>query len=216
MQPTPLQINKPCHENWGAMTPNERGRHCASCDKTVVDLTVMPAVEARAFMNDLGDKLRSKSGEHVCVRAHADTSGRLMKPGARRLLLTNGLAAILAMSMAGCGDHSSSTGAPTKTGVTGAHHVMGSPVATPQPRELMGDVCEPPEPAPVQPLPEMVMGLIAPPPPAIPVEMGEVEAVPQPAAVVEPRELMGKVVAPQPDLPVIKGEVHIPEPAAKE
>ena len=36
-----LQINEPCHEDWNVMTPNEQGRYCGSCKKTVVDFTAM-------------------------------------------------------------------------------------------------------------------------------------------------------------------------------
>lgn len=194
MQPIPLQINKPCHENWDAMTPNERGRHCASCNKTVVDLTAMPPAQAATYMTDLGKQLQS--GHHVCVRAHADTNGRLLKPGARKLLLTNGLAAILAMTLSGCGDHLDSGAQnppqqgttqqpPTRMGaVANPHPMLGAPVPTP-PRAMMGDVCEPP-----------------------PATMGEPEACPTEVMgqVVEPpRELMGKVAA-----PAIKGEVSAP------
>ena len=32
-----LVIAKPCHENWGKMTPTEKGRLCSSCSKEVVD-----------------------------------------------------------------------------------------------------------------------------------------------------------------------------------
>lgn len=32
-----LVIAKPCHENWGKMTPTEQGRFCSSCTKEVVD-----------------------------------------------------------------------------------------------------------------------------------------------------------------------------------
>ena len=96
---TALHIADPCHESWDAMTPNREGRHCASCDKTVVDVTSMVPTEARAYLNhEL--PARVQRGEHVCVRAHADRSGRLLRGGVKRRLLTNGLAAVLAMAMA--------------------------------------------------------------------------------------------------------------------
>ncbi|GAB2813181.1 hypothetical protein [Ferruginibacter profundus] len=36
-----ISIPKPCFEGWDNMTPNEQGRFCTSCAKTVIDFSVM-------------------------------------------------------------------------------------------------------------------------------------------------------------------------------
>jgi hypothetical protein len=42
---TKLYIPKPCHEDWNLMTPAERGRHCAVCNKVVKDLRGLDKLE---------------------------------------------------------------------------------------------------------------------------------------------------------------------------
>lgn len=57
-----LNIPKPCHEDWAGMTPAERGRHCAACDKVVRDFVGTDRVSAEAEL--------SRGGVH-CARVPA-------------------------------------------------------------------------------------------------------------------------------------------------
>ncbi len=59
-QPLHLTIPEPCHENWQQMTPNEQGRHCMSCQKTVVDFTLMSDQEVLHYI--------SRASSAVCGR----------------------------------------------------------------------------------------------------------------------------------------------------
>lgn len=56
-----ISIPEPCHENWGAMTPNEQGRFCGSCQKTVVDFTHFSA-------EDIQNYFAKHYGQKVCGR----------------------------------------------------------------------------------------------------------------------------------------------------
>ena len=48
-----ISIPKPCHEDWSQMSPNEKGRFCQSCSKSVIDFTTMPeeAIEDYLALN---------------------------------------------------------------------------------------------------------------------------------------------------------------------
>ena len=60
-QQSMLQINipKPCHEDWNAMTPTSHGAFCSACAKNVVDFTTMTDNEVEHY-------LLHKAGEKVC------------------------------------------------------------------------------------------------------------------------------------------------------
>lgn len=59
-----ISIPEPCHENWHEMTPNEKGRFCQSCQKTVVDFTQMTNQQLyQAILH---------SGNQLCGHFHAD------------------------------------------------------------------------------------------------------------------------------------------------
>jgi hypothetical protein len=56
-----IYIPEPCHENWSAMTPNEKGRFCGSCQKTVVDFTNFTTY-------DIQNYFAKHYGQKVCGR----------------------------------------------------------------------------------------------------------------------------------------------------
>jgi len=47
-----LKIPAPCHEDWRNMTPNEQGRFCASCQKSVVDFSDMSDEELLLYFKN--------------------------------------------------------------------------------------------------------------------------------------------------------------------
>jgi hypothetical protein len=51
-----IYIPEPCHENWGKMSPTEKGRFCAVCTKEVVDFTKKLDEEIVAHVKKADDK----------------------------------------------------------------------------------------------------------------------------------------------------------------
>ena len=56
-----LHIPTPCTENWDAMTPEEQGRFCSHCQKTVIDFSQMTD-------NDIIYFLEKHKAERICGR----------------------------------------------------------------------------------------------------------------------------------------------------
>lgn len=63
-----VSIPEPCHENWNAMSPQEKGRFCGVCTKTVVDFSVMSDAE-------MFDTLKNGAGK-MCGHFHRDQLDR--------------------------------------------------------------------------------------------------------------------------------------------
>ena len=46
-----MKIEKPCTEDFSEMKKNELGRHCSTCNKTVVDFTKMNTLEIQNYFS---------------------------------------------------------------------------------------------------------------------------------------------------------------------
>lgn len=58
-----IQINDPCHEDWSKMSPEEQGRFCQSCQKTVVDFRTKSRDEIQAYLAS-----KQKEDSRTCGR----------------------------------------------------------------------------------------------------------------------------------------------------
>ncbi len=56
-----ITIPKPCHEDWNSMTPDQTGRFCGSCTKSVVDFTDKTTTEIQQYFIE-------NQGQKVCGR----------------------------------------------------------------------------------------------------------------------------------------------------
>ena len=55
-----LEIPTPCHEDWDKMTPEQHGRFCGSCQKPVIDFTMMSDKEVLVYF--------AKTKGNICGR----------------------------------------------------------------------------------------------------------------------------------------------------
>jgi len=67
-----LVVKTPCHEDWNAMTGDDRARLCVKCNKTVFDLSAMSQDEAETFLADNLDD------ENPCVRLYRRPDGTVL------------------------------------------------------------------------------------------------------------------------------------------
>lgn len=82
MQKIQLSIPEPCQQNWNDMSPNEQGRFCSSCSKTVVDFSAMTDAQLILYFENL-------KNENVCGRVHSDQLDRPIQamPQSRKKIL---------------------------------------------------------------------------------------------------------------------------------
>ena len=127
-----LTIPKPCHENWDAMTPDDKGRFCGSCQKSVVDFSGMSDRQiAQFFKKPIGS---------VCGRFHNDQLNREIEIPRKRIpwlryFFTIALPAFLASCKWG--------GRQVLVGAVGlekveAPYITGDTIAVPVPPPIVG------------------------------------------------------------------------------
>ncbi|HYF30642.1 MAG TPA: carboxypeptidase-like regulatory domain-containing protein [Chitinophagaceae bacterium] len=75
-QPLHLRIPTPCHEDWAAMKPADKGRFCLSCQKTVVDFSSMTD-------RQLLDYFSNYTG-NTCGRFHPEQLNRDITAGVQK------------------------------------------------------------------------------------------------------------------------------------
>lgn len=122
-----ITIPKPCHEDWNAMTPKERGRLCDKCCKVVVDFTSQTTEQIAGFLKD-----QLNAGKKVCGRFQAEqvTAPVVVQPRfpRKRIFLAALYFVFGSLLFTSCDN--------------GNTEVMGKLVAnvdTPQVKHLMGD-----------------------------------------------------------------------------
>ena len=64
-----LSIPTPCTQDWEAMAPAGQGRHCAACQKVVVDFSRMTDEELVTWM-------QTRAGQEICGRLETGQLGR--------------------------------------------------------------------------------------------------------------------------------------------
>ncbi len=78
-----LSIPTPCHENWDAMTPSDKGKFCGSCQKQVVDFSNMSdRLVAEFFKKPI---LSLSKGGSVCGRFMTDQLDRSIEIPKKRI-----------------------------------------------------------------------------------------------------------------------------------
>ncbi len=114
-----LSIPQPCHERWDEMTPSEKGRFCASCQKQVVDFSGLSDREVI--------QLIEQSSGSICGQLHPSQMNRpmMLEPWAQRASarFSGFFAGLMLLSSA---DTASSQNAPNEVETASVLHMDGA------------------------------------------------------------------------------------------
>ena len=133
--PTPIHVTipEPCHENWQQMTPVEKGRFCASCQKKVFDFTNMPDSEIVSVL---------RSHNHVCGRLTAkQLEDGVKAPKERSLIGIAATAAAISLLTVGANDATAQVPVPTEQHEAQKDSIIGK-VLMPEKRTITGIISD--------------------------------------------------------------------------
>ncbi|RSK48123.1 carboxypeptidase-like regulatory domain-containing protein [Hymenobacter rigui] len=114
-----VAIPQPCHENWQAMTPAAQGRHCAACDKVVVDFTRMTDAEVVTYL--------AQTSGRSCGRFRAEQLQRPLRVATEAPISRRWLAAALAVLGLGAAEAAVAQSKPSV--LQEQRMLLGTPVA---------------------------------------------------------------------------------------
>lgn len=86
-----LSIPQPCHEDWDKMTPNQQGRFCNNCQKTVIDFTNKSDGEILNYFKNHQGKVCGQFREEQLNKTYVSTPISLMPQWLKAGLLASGL-----------------------------------------------------------------------------------------------------------------------------
>ena len=130
-----ISIPTPCHEDWNAMTSEGKGRFCGSCQKTVVDFSMMSDRQIAEFFK--------KPATTTCGRFMPDQLGRVIEQPPKRLpwlryILTIAIPAFLMSCKLGARQATQGKMISTE------QHITGDSIAVPLPPPTVGMIIEQP------------------------------------------------------------------------
>ena len=98
-----ISIENPCHEDWQTMTPENQGRFCGACEKTVVDFTTMSDAEILQYFSkpDVGKTCGRFRVEQLAESGAANS----LKPSKSLLHFAYLLVVVLGVGLSSCNNH---------------------------------------------------------------------------------------------------------------